>query len=120
LLNLNAFDWLLLLQTSTWENFEPCEECLLEKIVASKAQLFDQCRNLCNFAQKEWETRAMYCKTMAHESGAKYFANCNTIGSFSELLKIAVLLRGFGQNANVLSIFFPWCCHNDLKIELSC
>jgi len=40
------------------------------------------------FVQKEHQPNAIHCKMMENERWAKYFAVCNTIGCFSELIKI--------------------------------
>jgi len=39
--------------------------------------------------QKEHQPNAIYCKMTEHERWAKYFAACNAIECFSELIKIA-------------------------------
>jgi len=39
--------------------------------------------------QKEHQPNAVYCKMMEHERWAKYFATCNTIECFSELIQMA-------------------------------
>jgi len=41
--------------------------------------------------QKEHQPNAIYCKMVKHERWAKYFATCNTIECFGELIKIAQL-----------------------------
>jgi len=52
-------------------------------------KLFDQYQNLFMFVQEEQQLNTIYCKMMEHERWAKYFATCNTIECFSELIKIA-------------------------------
>jgi len=41
------------------------------------------------FVQKEHQPNAIYGKMMEHKKWAKYFAICNTIECFNELMEIA-------------------------------
>jgi len=71
-----------------------------------EAKLFDQYQNLFEFVQKEYQPNAISCKMMEHERSAKYFATCNTIEYFSELIKIAQFyLSVMAHNANVERFF---------------
>ena len=60
----------------------------LRNVSIDEAKLFGQYQNLFELVHKEHHTNAVYCKMMEHERWAKYFATCNTIECFSELLKI--------------------------------
>ena len=47
-----CFDWMLLSQTTKWENVEPYLEYLHQKNVSiDEAKLFDQCHSLCKFIE---------------------------------------------------------------------
>ena len=103
-----CFDWMLLLQTVTWEKIEPCVEYLLYKNVdINEAKLFDQYQNLCKLMKNQLETNSeMYLKMMALERWTLYFKTCNTFEFFSELLKIAQFYFSLiAHNANVEQIF---------------
>jgi len=60
-----------------------------QNVSVDEAKLFDQCQNLFEFVQKEHQPNTIYGKMMEHDRWAKYFATCNTIECFSELIKIA-------------------------------
>ena len=61
--------------------------------------------------QKEHQPNAIHCKMMEHKKWAKYFATCNTIECFSELIKITQFYFSvIVHDANV-ERFFPWCSH---------
>ena len=67
-----CFDWMLLLQTTKWENVEPSLEYLQPKNVCiDETKLFDQYHSLCKFIETQFETNALlYRKMMAHERWA--------------------------------------------------
>jgi len=68
--------------------------------------LFDQYQNLFKFVQKWHQTYAIYCKIMEREKWAEYFATCNTIEYFRELLKITQFYcSGRAHYGNVERIF---------------
>ena len=103
-----CFDWMLLSQTTKWENVEPCLEYLQQKNVSiDEAKLFDQYHRLCKFIETQLGTNALpYRKMMAHERWAAYFNTCSTTELFSELLKIAQFYFSIiAHNANVERIF---------------
>jgi len=67
LLNLNALTGFLRLQTTEWENVEPCGQYILERNASvDEAKLFDQYQNLFEFVQKEYQPNAIYCKMVEH------------------------------------------------------
>jgi len=68
LLNLNALTRLFRLLINEWENFERCEEYLLESNFSiDEAKLFDQYQNLFEFVQKDHQPNGIYCRMMEHE-----------------------------------------------------
>jgi len=54
---------------------------------AAKNVSIDEAK-LFELVQKEHQPNATYHKMMEHKRWAKYFATCNTIECFSELIKI--------------------------------
>jgi len=71
---------------------------LLDRNVSiDEAKLFDQYQKLFEFVRKENESNTIYCKMTEYERWEKYFATCNAIECFSELIKIAVLLQLCGS-----------------------
>ena len=89
LLNVNALTRFLRLQTTEWEMLNHVSSiCLRETLLLMKLKQCDQYQNLFEFVQKEHQPNAIYYKMMEHLRWAKYFATCNTIESFSELIKI--------------------------------
>ena len=76
-----CFDWMLLSQTTKWENIKLCLEYLHKKNVSiNEAKFFDQYHCLCKFIEIQPGTNALpYRKMMVHERWAVYFNTCNTI-----------------------------------------
>jgi len=75
-----------------------------EKRSNDEAKLFDQYQNLFEFVQN-----AVYCKMMKRERWAKYFATCNAIECFKELIKIAQFYFSVMVHYSNVERFFPWC-----------
>ena len=76
-----CFDWMLLSQTTKWENVQPAYlEYLHQKNVSiDGAKLFDQYHSLCKFIETQLGTKLSYCKMMAHERWAAYFNTCSIV-----------------------------------------
>ena len=107
-LNLNALTRFLRLKETEWVIGEPYEQHLLERNVSiDEVKLFDQYPKLFEFVQKEHQPNGIYCRMMEHERWAKYFAICNTIACFSQLIKIAeCYISAIAHYANV-ERYFP-------------
>jgi len=57
---------------------------------------------------------------MAHQRFAKYFATCNTIECFSELIKIAQFYFSVMAHYANVELFFPWCSHKPKRQRNLC
>jgi len=84
---------------------------LRKNVSLTKLNCLTNTKTCFEFVQKEHQPNAIYCKMMEHERWAKYFATCNIIECFSELIKIAQFYFSvMGHYANV-ERFFPWWSH---------
>ena len=73
----------------------------------SWSKQFDQNQNLFEFVQKKHQPNAIYCKMTEHERWTKYFATCNIIECFSELIRIAQsYFSVMGHYTNVVRFFY--------------
>ena len=89
-LKFQCFDWMLLLQTVTWEKIEPCVEYLLHKNVnINEAKLFDHIKTSTNLWKISLKHIQRCISKWWHMRDGLYFKTCNTIEFFSEQLKIA-------------------------------
>jgi len=80
--------------------------CLREMFLLMKLNCLTSTKNL-EFVQKEHRPNAIYCKMMEHERWAKYFAICNTLECFSELIKIAQFCFSVMSHFANVERFFP-------------